>query len=66
MCMFFSTWMDDAGVTLVDGIAAAGYSIAHRGPLEGALAADHIVLATGPTHHVPLRAWAVVVQMPVI
>lgn len=58
--------MEDARVTLIDGVAAAWYSVAHRRPLQGAFAADHIILATSPAHDVPLRAWAMVVQIPVI
>lgn len=55
------TWVDNAGVTLVDSIAAAGHGIANRSSLERALAADHIVLTAAPTHDVPLWARAVVV-----
>lgn len=63
---YTAAWMDDAGVTLVDGIAAAGHSIAHRSPLDGALTADHIILTTASAQNVPLWARAVVVQIPVI
>lgn len=58
--------MDDAGVTLIDSVAAAGHRVAHRRPLQGAFTADHIILAAASAHDIPLRAWAVVVQMPVI
>lgn len=60
------TWMDDTWVTLVDGVAAAGHGVAHLCPLERTLAADHVVFTTAPAHYVPLRARAVIVQMPVI
>lgn len=63
---FYCTWMDDAGVTLVDGVAAAGHSVAHRSPLEGAFTADHVILTTAPAHNVPLWARTVVIQIPVI
>lgn len=58
--------MDDTWVTLVDGVAAAGHGVAHLCPLERTLAADHVVFTTAPAHYVPLRARAVIVQMPVI
>lgn len=58
--------MNDAGVTLVDGVATAGHGVAHWSPLEGAFTADHVILAAAPTHNVPLRARAVTVQIPVI
>lgn len=58
--------MDDAGVTLVDGVATAGHSIAHRCPLEWAFTADDVILTAAPAHDAPLRARAVVVQVPVI
>lgn len=61
-----STWMDDAGVTLVDGVATAGYGVAHRSPLERAFAANHVILTAASAHNVPLWAWAVTVQVPVI
>lgn len=57
--------MDDAGITLIDGVAAAGHGVAHRCPLQGAFTADDIILAAASAHYVPLWAWAVVVQMPV-
>lgn len=60
------TRVDDAGVTLVDGVAAARHSVAHWRPLQGAFAADHVVLAAASTHHAPFRTGAVVVQMSVI
>lgn len=60
------TWMDDAGVTLIDGVAAAGHRVAHWGPLQGAFAADHVIFAAASAHNVPLWARAVVVQIPVI
>ena len=58
--------MYDAGVTLVDGVATARHGVAHRGALEGALAADHVVLTAAPTHDVPLRTRTVVMQVPVV
>ena len=58
--------MEDAGVTFIDRVAAAGHCIAHRGPLKGAFAADHVVLAAASAHNIPFWAWAVVVQIPVI
>lgn len=58
--------MDDAGVTLIDGVAAAGNRVAHWGPLQGAFAADHVIFAAASAHNVPLWARAVVVQIPVI
>lgn len=58
--------MDDAGVALVDGVPAAGNGIAHRCPLQGAFAADNVILATASAHNVPLGARAVVIQVPVI
>lgn len=58
--------MDDAGVTLIDSVAAAGDSVAHRSPLQGAFTADHVILAAASAHDIPLWAWAVIVQMPVI
>lgn len=63
---FCFTRMDDAGVALVDGVAAAGHSVAHRRPLQGAFTADHVVLAAASAHRTPLRPRAVVVQIPVI
>lgn len=48
------TWVDDARVTLVDGVAAARDSVAHLRSLEGALTADHIVFTAASAHHVPL------------
>lgn len=58
--------MDDAGITLIDSVAAAGHRVAHRSSLQGAFTADHIILAAASAHNVPLWAWAVVVQIPVI
>lgn len=58
--------MDDAGVTLIDGVATAGHSVAHRSPLDWAFTADDIILTAAPAHNVPFWAWAVVVQVPVI
>lgn len=58
--------MDDAGVTLVDGVPAAGNSVAHRCPLHGTFATDDVILAAASTHNVPLGARAVVIQVPVI
>lgn len=46
--------MDDAWVTLVDGVAAAGDSVAHLCSLKRALTADHIVFTAASTHHAPL------------
>ncbi len=58
--------MDDAGVTFVDGVAAAGHSVAHWRPLERAFTADHIILAAASAHNVPLWTRAVIVQVSVI
>lgn len=58
--------MDDAGVTLVDGVAAAGDGVAHRRPLQGTFTADDVVLAAASAHDAPLGARAVAVQVPVI
>jgi len=60
--------VDDAGVTLIDGVAAAGHGVAHAGALQGAAAPDHLVLAAVPAHHAPLRprALVVVVTVPVV
>lgn len=58
--------MYDAGVALVDGVPAAGNGVAHRRPLQGTFAADDVILAAASAHHVPFRARAVVMQVPVI
>lgn len=58
--------MDDAGVTLIDGVAATGYSVAHLGPLERTFTADHVILTAASAHNAPLRAWTVGIQVPVI
>lgn len=58
--------MDDAGVALVDGVPAAGNSVAHRRPLQGTFATDDIILAAASAHNVPLGARAVIIQVPVI
>lgn len=58
---YTATWMDDAGVALIDSIAAAWHSVANRRPLQRAFTADHIVLTAASAHNVPLWAWAVVV-----
>lgn len=58
--------MDNAGVTLVDGIAAAGHGVAYRSALERAFTADDIILTAAPAHHIPLWAGAVIVQIPVV
>lgn len=55
------TWVDDAGVTLVEGVAAARHSVANGGALEGTLTANHVVLTAAPTHDVPLWARTVVI-----
>lgn len=60
------TWMDDAGVTLVDGVSAAGNGISHRRPLQGTFAADDVILTAASAHNVPLGARAVMIQVPVI
>lgn len=61
-----STWVDDAGVTLVYGVATAGHGVAHLSPLQGAFTADHVVFAAASAHHAPLRAGTVVVQISVV
>ena len=58
--------MNNAGVTFIDGIATAGHSVANRRPLDGASAADDIVLTAAPAHGVPLGARAVIIQIPVV
>lgn len=58
--------MNDTGVALVDGVATAGHCISHLSALDGALTANHIVLTAASAHDVPLRARAVIVQVPVI
>lgn len=58
--------MDDAGVTLINGVAAAGHCVAHWSPLQGAFTADHVIFTAASAHNVPLWARAVVVQIPVI
>lgn len=58
--------MDDAGVTLVVGVPAAGDSVPHRRPLQGTFAADDVILAAASAHNVPLGSRAVVIQVPVI
>ena len=58
--------MDNAGVALVDGVAAAGHGVAHRGPLDGALTADHVILTAASAHDAPLWTGTVIVQVPVI
>ena len=60
------TWVDDAGVTLVDCVAAAGHSVANRGALERTLTTDDVILTAAPTHDVPFWARAVVIQVPVV
>jgi len=51
--------VDDAGVALVQSVAAAGDGVADPGPPGGAAALDQVVLAARPTHGVPLGARAV-------
>lgn len=58
--------MDDAGVALVDGVAAAGDGVAHRRPLQGTFTADDVVLAAASAHDVPLGARAVAGEVPVV
>ena len=55
-----STWVNDTGVTLIQGIAAAGNSVADPRPFGGTPTLDQVVLTTWTTHDVPLRAGAVV------
>lgn len=55
------TWVDDAGVTLVDCVAAAWHSVANRSALERTLTTDDIILTAAPTHDVPLWARTVVI-----
>lgn len=54
------TWVDDAGVTLVQGVAAAGHRVAHADALGGAATLDQVVLAARTTHGVPARTRTVV------
>lgn len=61
-----STWVDDAGVALVYGVATAGHGVAHPSPLQGAFTADHVILAAASAHHAPLRAGTVVVHISVV
>lgn len=60
------TWMDDAGIALIDGVAAAGDCVAHWSPLDGTPTADHVILAAASAHNVPLWTRTVIVQVPVI
>jgi hypothetical protein len=48
------TRVDDAGVTLVQLVAAAGDGVAHPCPLGRTSTLDQLVLTTVPTHVVPL------------
>ena len=65
--VFDPTWVDDAGVTLVDGVAAAGDGVAHAGALQRAFTADDVVLAAVAAHDAPLGSGAVVVEtVPVV
>lgn len=50
------TWGDDAGVTLIEGIPAAGNSVAHLHTFGGTPTLDQLVLAAWPTHGVPAGA----------
>lgn len=59
-------WVYNAGVALIDGVAAAGHCIAHPSPLQGALTADHVIFAAASAHYIPLWTGTVAVQVPVI
>lgn len=50
------TWVNNTGVTLIEGIPAAGNSVAHLQTFEGTSTLDQLVLATWPTHGVPAGA----------
>lgn len=52
--------MNDAGVALIQGVAAAGNGVAHARAFSGTPTLDQVVLTTRATHHVPPGAWAVV------
>ena len=59
--------MDDAGVALIDGVAAAGNGVAHERALQRTFTPDDVVLAAVAAHHAPLRSGAVVVEtVPVV
>lgn len=49
------TWVNNAGVALVQGVAAAGHGVAHVGAVGGAPALDQVVLTARTTHRVPAR-----------
>lgn len=61
-----AAWVYNAGITLVDGVAAAGHSVAHRCTVQGAFAADQLVLTAATAHGAPLRAWTLRIQPPVV
>lgn len=50
------TWGNNTGVTLIEGIPAAGNSVAHLRTFGGTPTLDQLVLATWPTHGVPAGA----------
>lgn len=52
--------MNDAGVALIQGVAAAGNGVAHTRTFRGAPTLDQVVLTARATHHVPSGAWAAV------
>lgn len=52
--------MNDTGVTLIQGIAAAGNSVSYPRPFRGTPTLDQMVLTAWTTHDIPLRARAVV------
>ena len=59
--------MDDAGVTLVDGVTAARHGVAHAGALQRTFTPDDVILAAVAAHHAPLRSRAVVGEtVPVV
>lgn len=50
------TWGNKTRVTLIEGIPAAGNSVAHLHTFGGTPTLDQLVLATWPTHGVPAGA----------
>lgn len=59
-CNRWCTWVKNTRVTLIEGVPAAGNSVAHLQPFGGTPTLDQLVLATWPTHGVPAGAWTAV------
>lgn len=62
--VFRLTLVQDAGVTLIQNISTAGYSVAHFCSLRWALTCNLLVLTAGTTHGVPLWAGTLILQQP--